>query len=144
MQQVAAIDPSADILCVHRSRLIMNPRVFEHLRERPVYVGILLLRCVSRLDGRSYLYKGKVEVVELESGDLVCDSSQVLHRLPSVLEYRGNGHRAVMVESDTELVLETGKHRTAAEPEAKSVRNSWALTDCRSVSSSIFDLTYLY
>lgn len=140
---VVVVDPSTDILCVHRSRLIMNPQVFEHLRERPVFVGILLLRCVSRTDGRSYLYKGRVEVVELESGGLVYDSKQLIHRLPPVLEYRGNGHRAVVIEADTEIVLATGRQRTAARPEAKAVRNSWVLTDCRSVSSSIFDLSLL-
>jgi hypothetical protein len=119
---ILVVEPHSDILCVHRSRPFLKPRVF---------VGVLLLRCVSRLSGRPCLFKDLVKATETAPGEFSCDSASVMRRLPGILEYRGNWDELVVVEEGTKLVFVTGRCRTAAKPETRPVCNAWMLTDCR-------------
>lgn len=138
---VAAIDPWTDILCVHTDRRVVNSRVFDHTRQR-VYLGVLGLRCVSKLSGRPCVFRGIVETAETESGEYCCDASSLLCHLPEVLEYRGNGLDVAVVKPEDELVFVTGRRRTAEEPEATCVTDPSILTDYR-VPIAIVDTGYL-
>lgn len=137
------IDPWTNILCVHRYRPVVMPRLWGHTNYT-VFVGVLLLRCVSKLDGRPCIYKVAVEAAEIAPGQFACDTAHTLHRLPATLEYRGNTSRLMVrvIQKDRDKALEkfrfaTGQHQTGEAPRARKVYNTWELVDPRAAPAIV-------
>lgn len=125
------IDPWTNVLCVYPTKRVMKPRVFA-CTEYSVFLGVLLLRCVSKLDGRPCLYKVIEEAVEIVPGQFICDIRHALHRLPPTLEYRGNQQQLdvrIFSYDMPKFLIATGKHRTGAPPQAKTIYNTQAVVD---------------
>lgn len=123
-------------MCVHRRRVVMMPRQWGHTNYT-VYVGVLLLRCVSKPSNRPCLFKSVVEVAETSPGQFACDLERVLYRLPPMLEYRGNQQldiRVIEKQEEEDLPVfrfATGKHRTGRRPQSLQAYNAQELVDPR-------------
>lgn len=123
------IDPWTNVLCVYPTKRVVKPRV---LVDHPVFLGVLLLRCVSKLDGRPCLYKVIAEAAEITPGQFICDIRHALHRLPSTLEYRGNQQQLdvrIVSPQMPKFLIATGQHRTGASAQAKKIYNTQAVVD---------------
>lgn len=86
----AQIGPYTNILSVYPDRIIPRDKRTGPFAEskHPVCVGVLLLRCKSRLTGIKYLYKTLTEV-EAEPARFNHDID--LKDIPEALEYEGDG-----------------------------------------------------
>lgn len=86
----AQIGPYTNILSVYPDRIIPRDKRTGPFAEskHPVCVGVLLLRCKSRLTGIKYLYKTLTEV-EAEPARFNHDID--LKVIPEALEYEGDG-----------------------------------------------------
>lgn len=86
----AQIGPYTNILSVYPDRVIFRDKRTGPFAEskHPVCVGVLLLRCKSRLTGIKYLYKTLIEV-EAEPARFNHDID--LKSIPEALEYEGDG-----------------------------------------------------
>lgn len=86
----AQIGPYTNILSVYPDRVIPRDKRTGPFAEskHPVCVGVLLLRCKSRLTGIKYLYKTLTEV-EAEPARFNHDID--LKGIPETLEYEGDG-----------------------------------------------------
>lgn len=123
------IDPWTNVLCVYPTKRVMAPRVFA-FTEYPVFLGVLLLRCVSRHDGRPYIYKVITEAAETGPGQFTCRLEDAIRRLPATLWYRGNQLAVRMFSADMpKLLVATGQHRTGEAPQAKRLLNTQAVVD---------------
>ncbi len=86
----AQIGPYTNILSVYPDRIIPRDKRTGPFAEskHPVCVGVLLLRCKSRLTGIKYLYK---TLTEVEAEPARFNHGIDLRILPEALEYEGDG-----------------------------------------------------
>lgn len=86
----AQIGPYTNILSVYPDRIIPRDKRTGPFAEskHPVCVGVLLLRCKSRLTGIKYLYK---TLTEVEAEPARFNYNIDLKGIPEALEYEGDG-----------------------------------------------------
>ncbi len=86
----AQIGPYTNILSVYPDRVIPRDKRTGPFAEskHPVCVGVLLLRCKSRLTGIKYLYK---TLTEVEAEPVRFNYNIDLKVIPEALEYEGDG-----------------------------------------------------
>ena len=86
----AQIGPYTNILSVYPDRVIPRDKRTGPFAEskHPVCVGVLLLRCKSRLTGIKYLYK---TLTEVEAEPARFNYNIDLKVIPEALEYEGDG-----------------------------------------------------